>query len=49
MFMQLLYAACCPSRPGLKDAASVQLPTPAIIKPRQLFTGKQVLVNARSI
>lgn len=41
MFMQLLYAACCPSRPGLRDAVSVQLPTPAILKPEPLFTGKQ--------
>ena len=43
--MQLVYAACCPSRPGLKDAVSVRLPTPAILKPQSFYTGKQACTS----
>lgn len=44
-FMQLLYAACCPSRPGPDPAAAINivLPPPALIAPRKLYTGKQVI------
>lgn len=44
-FMQLLYAACCPSRPGSDPAAAINiaLPPPALIAPRKLYTGKQVI------
>jgi hypothetical protein len=41
-FMQLVYACCSPVRPGLKDAADLQVPPPAIWKPQPLWTGKQV-------
>ena len=46
-FMQLVYGAVAPSRPGLKDAAAVALPVPTILKPRPLWTGKQVLHSTR--
>ncbi len=41
-FMQLLYAACCASVPGA-DAAGFRLdvPPPAVVAPRVLYTGKQ--------
>ncbi len=43
-FMQLLYAACCPSRPGADAEAvgNLQIPAPALIVPKKLYTGKQV-------
>ena len=41
-FMQLVYAACSPARPGLIDAADLAVPPPTVWKPRQLWTGKQV-------
>jgi len=43
-FMQLLYAACCSSRPGADAAGLVKLdvPPPAILSPKVLYTGKQV-------
>ena len=46
-FMQLAYSAVGPSRPGLKDAAAVTLPVPSILKPRPLWTGKQVAHSFR--
>lgn len=42
-FMQLVYGAVCPTRRGLVDASPIRLPPPAILKPRPLWTGKQVL------
>jgi DNA-directed RNA polymerase I subunit RPA1 len=44
-YMQLLYAACCSSRPGADAAAAVgslAVPPPAIWRPQPLYTGKQV-------
>lgn len=41
-FMQLVYAACSPARPGLTDLADLAIPSPTVWKPRQLWTGKQV-------
>ncbi|KAK9845826.1 hypothetical protein WJX81_003612 [Elliptochloris bilobata] len=41
--MQLLYACCSPTRPGLVDEADLALPPPALRKPRVLWTGKQVV------
>ena len=44
-FMQLLYAACCSSRPGADAATAVgslEVPPPALLRPRALYTGKQV-------
>ena len=41
-FMQLVYNAIAPGRPGIKDSADVPLPAPAILKPQPLWTGKQV-------
>lgn len=46
-FMQLLYAACCSSRPGADAAAAVgklDVPPPALWAPQRLYTGKQVSV-----
>ena len=40
-FMQLVYAACSPARPGLTDQADIACPPPAILKPHALWTGKQ--------
>jgi DNA-directed RNA polymerase I subunit RPA1 len=40
-FMQLVYAACAPPRPGLTDRADLAIPPPAILKPQPLWTGKQ--------
>ena len=45
-FMQLVYAACSPARPGLTDLADLALPPPTVWKPRQLWTGKQVRTRA---
>jgi DNA-directed RNA polymerase I subunit RPA1 len=42
-FSQLLFAACTPWRPGSTPAVHLQLPPPAVLKPRQLWTGKQLL------
>lgn len=42
-FMQLVYSAVGPSRPGLKDASAISLPIPTILRPRPLWTGKQVM------
>ncbi|KAF6245033.1 hypothetical protein COO60DRAFT_1650460 [Scenedesmus sp. NREL 46B-D3] len=42
-FSQLLFAACTPWRPGSTPAVHLQLPPPAVLKPRQLWTGKQML------
>lgn len=44
-FMQLVYSAICPTRPGLKDHGKIQVPTPAILKPKPLWTGKQVSLS----
>lgn len=44
-YTQLLYAACCSSRPGADAAAAVgslRAPPPAIWRPQPLYTGKQV-------
>ena len=41
-FMQLVYSAVCPTRPGLKDGSNIEIPLPAIFKPKPLWTGKQV-------
>lgn len=44
-YTQLLYAACCSSRPGADAAAAVgslRTPPPAIWRPQPLYTGKQV-------
>jgi DNA-directed RNA polymerase I subunit RPA1 len=44
-YTQLLYAACCSSRPGADAAAAVgslATPPPAIWRPQPLYTGKQV-------
>lgn len=41
-FMQLLYAACCPSRPGADSVDNLRIPAPALIVPKKLYTGKQV-------
>lgn len=40
-YMQLVYAACSPTRPGLTDAADHVLMPPTILKPEPLYTGKQ--------
>ena len=42
-YMQLVYAACSPTRPGLTDAADHVLLPPTILKPESLYTGKQVI------
>ncbi|KAK9816421.1 hypothetical protein WJX72_000053 [[Myrmecia] bisecta] len=42
-FMQLLYSAVAPARAGLPDDHDLEVPTPAILKPRPLWTGKQVI------
>ncbi|KAF8073189.1 rpa1 [Scenedesmus sp. PABB004] len=42
-FSQLLFAACTPWRPGGTPAVQLVLPPPALLKPRQLWTGKQLL------
>ena len=45
--MQLLYAACTPTRASTSASAGsaallgMQLPPPAVWKPQQLWTGKQ--------
>ena len=44
-FMQLVYAACSPARPGLTDQADIACPPPAVLKPRPLWTGKQVPIR----
>ena len=41
-FMQLLYAACCPSRSGADSVDNLRIPAPALIIPKKLYTGKQV-------
>ncbi len=41
-YMQLVYAACSPTRPGLLDAADHVILPPTIFKPEALYTGKQV-------
>ena len=41
-FAQVVYAACSPSRPGMTDGFAFPLPVPAVLKPEQLWTGKQV-------
>lgn len=41
-YMQLVYAACSPTRPGLTDACDHVLLPPTILKPEPLYTGKQV-------
>ena len=41
-FMQLVYAACTPARPGMKDPCNLPCPLPALLKPEPLYTGKQV-------
>ena len=40
--MQLVYAACTPARPGMKDPCNLPCPLPALLKPEPLYTGKQV-------
>eukprot|EP00208_Stichococcus_sp_RCC1054_P004326 CAMPEP_0206143018 /NCGR_PEP_ID=MMETSP1473-20131121/19032_1 /ASSEMBLY_ACC=CAM_ASM_001109 /TAXON_ID=1461547 /ORGANISM="Stichococcus sp, Strain RCC1054" /LENGTH=1731 /DNA_ID=CAMNT_0053538243 /DNA_START=203 /DNA_END=5398 /DNA_ORIENTATION=- len=42
-FMQLLYAACCPSRPRTDSVDNLHIPAPALIVPSKLYTGKQLL------
>eukprot|EP00891_Asterochloris_glomerata_P002926 jgi/Astpho2/2926/e_gw1.00050.63.1_t len=42
-FMQLVYAACTPARPGMKDPCNLPCPLPALLKPEPLYTGKQVV------
>lgn len=44
-YMQLVYAACSPTRPGLLDAADHVILPPTILKPQLLYTGKQVSPN----
>ena len=46
--MQLVYSAIGPSRPGSQQEADIILPSPTIIKPRPLWTGKQVGMTAAS-
>jgi len=41
-FAQIVYAACSPSRPGMTDGFAFPLPVPTVLKPEQLWTGKQV-------
>ncbi len=41
-YMQLVYSACCPTRPGLQDSVDVPALPPALLRPRPLWTGKQV-------
>ena len=41
-YMQLVYAACSPTRPGLLDASDHVILPPTIFKPEPLYTGKQV-------
>ena len=41
-FMQLVYAACTPALPGMKDPCNLPCPLPALLKPEPLYTGKQV-------
>ncbi len=41
-FAQVVYAACSPSRPGMTDGFAFPLPVPTVLKPEQLWTGKQV-------
>ena len=41
-YMQLVYSACSPTRPGLTDAANHLILPPTILKPEPLYTGKQV-------
>ncbi len=40
-YMQLVYAACSPTRPGLLDASDHVILPPTIFKPEPLYTGKQ--------
>jgi regulation of enolase protein 1 (concanavalin A-like superfamily) len=40
-YMQLVYAACSPTRPGLLDASDHIILPPTIFKPEPLYTGKQ--------
>eukprot|EP00878_Enallax_costatus_P014414 GHUV01015074.1.p1 GENE.GHUV01015074.1~~GHUV01015074.1.p1 ORF type:complete len:939 (+),score=340.24 GHUV01015074.1:365-2818(+) len=42
-FGQLLFNACTPWRPGGTPSIQIHIPPPAILKPRQLWTGKQLL------
>ena len=42
-FSQLLFNACSPWRPGGAEDFDLRLPTPAVLKPRALWTGKQLL------
>ena len=51
-FMQLLYGACCSSRPGTDGggtgaSAKLDVPPPALLRPQVLFTGKQVGASHR--
>ena len=46
-FMQLVYSAVCPTRPGLVDSSPINLPPPAILKPESLWTGKQVSYDSQ--
>ena len=41
----LLFMATTPSLPHAADTGDYALPTPAILKPRSVWTGKQVLVS----
>ena len=47
-FMQLVYAACTPARPGMKDPCNLPCPLPALLKPEPLYTGKQVSLSFRA-
>ena len=47
-YMQLLYAACGPTRSGVRDAVDLQPCPPAILRPRTLWTGKQVCIHPAS-
>ncbi|KAL3142271.1 hypothetical protein ABBQ38_002614 [Trebouxia sp. C0009 RCD-2024] len=47
-YMQLVYSACSPTRPGLLDAANHLILAPTILKPEPLYTGKQVLTSVLS-
>ena len=46
-FMQLVYSAVCPTRPGFVDSSPIDLPPPAILKPEPLWTGKQVSYHSQ--
>ena len=41
-YMQLLYAGCGPTRSGVRDADDLRPCFPALLRPRVLWTGKQV-------